>query len=332
MLKKSRILLFLHFEKSVLQVSINQKKMANNEKLSHPYLLQADDLTKEDIFTIFNKARFFLDNHVPGEKFNFLKGRTVALAFFEASTRTKLSFELAAKWQSADVLSFQSSSSSLTKGESLIDTLRTIEAMGVDMYVVRHGCSGVPIFLQQNTKGVIINAGDGRHEHPTQSLLDSFTIYNHFGKIEGLKVCIVGDILHSRVARSNITMLKTLGAEVKLFSPGTLVPQRRFIEHLDFVETIDEATDWADVVMVLRLQRERMDSGLLPTIREFSNYYGVDMNHFCKKPELVLLHPGPVNYGIELDYRISQYPNVLIQTQVTHGVYIRMAVLALLAN
>lgn len=300
--------------------------------ISKPYLLQADDLTHNDIKSVFARAQFFIDNYKPGAKFDDLKGITVAMAFFENSTRTKLSFDIAAKRLSADTLSFQSSSSSLKKGESLIDTLRTIEAMGVNMYVVRHNCSGVPTFLQQNTNGAIINAGDGKHEHPTQALLDSFTLEKHFGTVKGLKVCIIGDILHSRVARSNITVLNTLGAEVKLCTPGTLFPRRLNYWNIEVIENLEDAIEWCDVALVLRLQRERMESGLLPSIREFSNYYGVNLSHFNKKPELVLLHPGPVNYGVELDYNISQYPNVLIQTQVTHGVFTRMALLSLLSK
>lgn len=304
--------------------------MLEFKKLSHPYLLQASDLTYNDIYNIFDHAKYFLENYKPGVKFDFMKGITVALTFFEPSTRTKLSFELAAKRLSADMFSFQSKSSSLTKGESLIDTLRTIEAMGVEFYVVRHACSGVPLFLQNNSSGVIVNAGDGRHEHPTQALLDSFTLHRHFDKIKGLKVCIVGDILHSRVARSNIVMLKTLGAQVALCAPGTLIPRDLTKWNCKIIDNINDAVEWCDVLLVLRLQKERMESGLLPSMREFSNYFGINFSHFSKKPELVLLHPGPVNYGIELDYRLSTYPNVLIQTQVTHGVFIRMALLYLL--
>ncbi len=306
--------------------------MNNDNTLSKPYLLGADDLTPQDVKLIFDKAQFFMDNFKRGEKFSDLKGITVALAFFEPSTRTKLSFELAAKRLSADSISFASSSSSLTKGESLIDTLRTIEAMNVQMYVVRHVNSGVPLFLQTNTNGVILNAGDGKHEHPTQALLDAFTLYKHFGKLQGLKVCIAGDILHSRVARSNITLLRTMGADVALCSPGTLLPRHLNIWDLPILENIDAAVEWADVLLVLRLQRERMESGLLPSIREFSKFYGVSFEQFSRKPELVLMHPGPVNYGVELDYRVSSYPNCLIQTQVTHGVFIRMALLSLLSK
>lgn len=300
--------------------------------LSHPYLLQADDLTLDDIYQIFDRSNYFLEHFKQIKKFDDLKGITIALAFFEPSTRTKLSFELAAKRLSAEILSFQTAGSSLTKGESLIDTLKTIEAMGVQMYVVRHTSSGVPIFLQSNTTGIIINAGDGKHEHPTQALLDSFTLYKHFGKLSGLKVTIIGDILHSRVARSNITMLKTLGAEVALCAPGTLLPRGVETWKLKFIDDVHDAVLWSDAVLLLRLQRERMESGLLPSVREYSIYYGVNFEHFSQKPELVLLHPGPVNYGLELEYHVSSYPNVLIQTQVTHGVYIRMALLSLLSE
>ncbi len=334
MLKKSRLFLsgFFLYLKDLFNVNLWKNAMSKELTLSKPYLIQADDLTREDIYNVFEKAQFFMDNYKRGEKFDDLKGITVALAFFENSTRTKISFELAAKRLSADTFSFQSSSSSLKKGESLIDTLRTIEAMGVQMYVVRHGNSGVPKFLQENTDGVVLNAGDGKHEHPTQAILDTFTLYRHFGKFEGLKVCIVGDILHSRVARSNITTLKTLGAEVAVCGPGTLLPRHLNIWDVQFIENVDDAVEWADVLLVLRLQRERMESGILPSLREFSNYYGVNFEHFSRKPELVLMHPGPVNYGVELDYKVSSYPNCLIETQVTHGVYTRMALLSLLAK
>ncbi len=303
-----------------------------NEKLSKSYLLEIANLSIEDVYLIFSRAQFFIDNYRNGLKYDYLKGVTVALVFFEASTRTKLSFELAAKRLSADTLSFQSSSSSVTKGESLIDTLRTIESMGVQIYIVRHACSGVPVFLQSNTKGLVINAGDGKHEHPTQALLDAFTLYRHFGTIEGLKVSIIGDIFHSRVARSNIHLLTKLGVKVYLHAPGTLLPQYTDMWDIEIIDNLEEVIALSDALILLRLQRERMESGLLPTMREYSKYYGISKELFESKPELILLHPGPVNYGIELDYRISSYPNVLIQTQVTHGVFIRMALLSLLAG
>ncbi len=300
--------------------------------LTANYLLQVDNLTIEDIYLIFSQAKFFLDNYKQGIKFDHLKGLTIALAFFEPSTRTRLSFELAVKRLSGEAFSFSSSTSSLSKGESLIDTLRTIEAMGVQMYVIRHNCSGVPLFIQKNTNGIVINAGDGKHEHPTQALLDNFTLYQHFGKFDGLKVSIIGDILHSRVARSNILMLKKLGAEVKLCGPGTLLPRNINPWGLEFIDNIDDAVDWSDVIILLRLQHERMESGIIPSIREYSKYYGLKLNQFCRKPEIIIMHPGPVNYGVELEYEISSYPNVLIQTQVTHGVFVRMSLLALLAK
>ena len=304
----------------------------SDQLLSHPYLHTADDLSFNDIQLVFSKAQYFLENYKPGVKFDDLKGMTIALAFFENSTRTRLSFELAAKRLSGEVFSFAAAQSSLAKGESLIDTFRTIEAMTVHMYVIRHGSSGVPRFLQNNSNSIIINAGDGQHEHPTQSLLDAFTLKKYFGNVEGLKVCIVGDILHSRVARSNIIMLNTLGAEVGVLAPGTLLPFGWKTWNVKPMATIEEAIEWSDVILMLRLQRERMESGLLPSNREFSNYYGVDLKRFSSKPNLVLLHPGPVNYGVELDYEISSLPNVLIETQVTHGVFIRMALLSLLSK
>ncbi len=303
-----------------------------NKKLSVDSLIEAAELTYQDVMTIFEQTDYYIKEYKPGLKFDELKGVSVAMAFFEPSTRTKLSFELAAKRLSADILSFQSSTSSLTKGESLIDTLHTIEAMDVQMYVVRHSKSGSPKFLKDNTKGVILNAGDGKHAHPTQALLDAYTLRKHFGKVENLRICICGDILHSRVARSNIALLKTLGAEVRLCGPGTLLPRFPNIWDCQYCDNIDEAIIWADVLLVLRLQRERMENGILPSIREFNKYYGVSYQQFKSKKNLVIMHPGPVNYGVELDYNISYDKNCLIETQVTHGVYIRMALLALLGQ
>lgn len=302
------------------------------QTISKPYLLSSEDLTREDINLIFQKAKFFQENYVPGSRFDDLKGISVALAFFENSTRTKLSFEIAAKRLSADIIGFAASTSSLSKGESLLDTLKTIEAMGVQIYVIRHGSSGAQQFLQRNTSGIILNAGDGKHEHPTQALLDNYTLLNHFGKLEGLKVTIVGDIFHSRVARSNINVMRTMGMKVKFLGPGTLLPQQNNPWNVEFCSDLEEAIEWSDILLVLRLQRERMNSGLLPSTEEFATFFGVTADKISRKPELVVMHPGPVNYGVELDYRISTYPNCLIQTQVTSGVYIRMAVLSLLSE
>jgi aspartate carbamoyltransferase catalytic subunit len=186
--------------------------------------------------------------------------------------------------------------------------------------------------LQRNTNGIILNAGDGKHEHPTQALLDNYTLLKHFGTIRGLKITIVGDIFHSRVARSNINVMRTLGAEVKFLGPGTLLPRRLNPWNVDQIDSIEEAIEWSDVILVLRLQKERMNSGLLPSNDEFSDFYGVTLKRISKKPGIVIMHPGPVNYGVELDYAISSYPNCLIQTQVTSGVFIRMAVLSLLSE
>ncbi|MGB9913444.1 MAG: aspartate carbamoyltransferase catalytic subunit, partial [Candidatus Kapaibacteriota bacterium] len=284
------------------------------EILSKPYLLSAEDLTIDDVALLFDRVRYFEYHYSLGASFNDLSGYTVALAFFEPSTRTRISFEIAAQRLGGKTILFSSSTSSLTKGESLIDTLHTIEAMDVQIFVVRHSASGVPILLQRNTNKIVINAGDGKHEHPTQALLDAYTIQKHFGYIKNLKVCIVGDILHSRVARSNIILLKKLGANVAFCGPGTLLPKHHSQWNVPLFKTIDEAIDWADVVMLLRLQNERMDSGLVPSLAEFSRLYGMTLDKLSRKPELVVLHPGPVNYGIELQYEIPSFPTVLIQT------------------
>ncbi|NLO19961.1 MAG: aspartate carbamoyltransferase catalytic subunit [Ignavibacteria bacterium] len=305
--------------------------MENTERISLNNLLQSSDLLESDIYAIFKRAKYFLDNYKTIKKFKDLEGISAALAFFEPSTRTKLSFELACKRLSADTFSFQSSGSSLSKGESLIDTLRTIEAMGVNVYIVRHQCSGVPIFLQQNTKGIVINAGDGKHDHPTQALLDSFTLYQYYGKLNNIRVCIVGDIIHSRVARANLSVLQKLGVEVAISGPGTLIPNKNQADY-KVIDKIEDAIDWADAIILLRLQRERMESGFLPTLREYSQYMGLSYSLFSKKPGLIVLHPGPVNYGIELDYNVSAFPNVLIQSQVKHGLFIRMSLLSLLVQ
>jgi len=301
-------------------------------KLSKPYLISAEDLTTDDVNLIFERARFFEIEYPLRSKFNDLENYTVALAFFEPSTRTRISFELAAERLGAKTFLFHSATSSLTKGESLLDTLNTLDAMDVQIFVVRHSASGVPAFLQRNTSKIIINAGDGKHEHPTQALLDAYTIHKHFGYIKGLNVAIVGDILHSRVARSNIILLKKLGANVALSGPGTLLPRHFNCWNVQYLKNIDEAIEWANVIMLLRLQNERMDSGLVPSLAEFSKNYGLTLDRISRKPELVVLHPGPVNYGIELQYEVVGFPNVLIQTQVAHGVFIRMALLSLLAK
>ena len=295
-------------------------------------LFTANDLNKIQINEIFKKAQFFIDNFNPKQKFEDLKGFTIALAFFEPSTRTILSFELAAKRLSADTLSFTSNGSSIIKGESLVDTVKTISAMKVQMYIVRNVFAGVPQLIHKHTNAIVINAGDGKHEHPTQAILDTFTLKQHYKNLENLRVCIIGDILHSRVARSNITMLRTMGAKVKLLGPGTLL--YRYINpwNIDILNNIEEAIEWADALIVLRLQKERMESGILPSLTEFAKFYQVTFDKFIKKDKIVLLHPGPVNYGIELDYKLSKLHNCLINRQVTNGIFTRMAIMSLLGQ
>jgi len=297
-----------------------------------PYLISTEDLNLEALNFIFEKTQYFIDNYRPGVKFQDLKDATVALAFFEPSTRTKSSFELAAKRLSADVFSFVSAGSSISKGESLSDTIRTIDAMNIQLYVIRHSLAGVPKTVFEKTNKSVINAGDGKHQHPTQAMLDSFTLRQHYGTTKGLKVCIIGDILHSRVARSNISMLKMQGAEVKLIGPGTLLPKYIIPQTYDYLDCIEDAIEWADALIVLRLQKERMLEGVLPSLSEFAKFYQVTFEKFTKKDKIVLLHPGPVNYGIELDYKLSNLHNCLINKQVTNGVFSRMAIMSIVAN
>jgi aspartate carbamoyltransferase catalytic subunit len=304
-----------------------------SEKFSHRHLTGIAQLSKSDILTIFKKAEKFLDGNVlKTENRDILKEKTVVLAFFENSTRTRLSFEIAAQRLGANVVQFQAQASSVAKGESLTDTLATIEAMNTHYFVMRHPVSGAAEFLKEYAKSSIINAGDGQHEHPTQALLDGFTLQQIFKNLKGKKICIVGDILHSRVARSNILLLKTLGAEVALCAPKTLLPKDISKWNCEVFKTSDEAVEWADAVNVLRLQRERMESGLLPSLGEFSKHYGIAMRHVFQKPELVILHPGPVNYGVEIQYDVANCGNSYIRQQVTNGVAIRMAILELLSE
>jgi aspartate carbamoyltransferase catalytic subunit len=204
--------------------------------------------------------------------------------------------------------------------------------MLIDMYVVRNKFSGVPSFIKNITKNIVINAGDGKHEHPTQAILDAYTLLKHYKNFENLKITIVGDILHSRVARSNITMLRTLGAEIKLLGPGTLLPLHLNCWNVEMFDNIEDAVNWSDAIILLRLQNERMNSGLLPSIKEFAKFYQINLSNFAKKNKIILLHPGPVNYGVELDYNVSKLHNSMIDSQVTNGVFTRMATMSLLAN
>ncbi|MBK9249099.1 MAG: aspartate carbamoyltransferase catalytic subunit [Ignavibacteria bacterium] len=307
--------------------------MSLSKSFNHKHLLSTAQLSAEDISTITTLAnRFLKDGLSARNKYDYLQGKTVVSAFFEGSTRTKLSFELAARRLCADVLSFTASASSLSKGESLIDTLHTIDAMGTDMWIVRHSASGAVEFMSTFSDCLFVNAGDGQHEHPTQGLLDILTMQQYFGDLTGKKICIIGDILHSRVARSNIHLLHTLGAEVGLLAPTTLLPYNSSEWKCLRLTTVKEAIDWADCVNILRIQRERMEGGLLPSMEEFSKYYGVKMHHILQKPELLVMHPGPVNYGVEIDHDVAHSLQSVIQKQVQNGVAIRMAVMALLGG
>jgi aspartate carbamoyltransferase catalytic subunit len=295
-------------------------------------LIEAGDLTKENFFQIFERAQYFENNYNKNVKFDDLKGHTIALAFFENSTRTRMSFELAAKRLSADTINFTASASSLAKGESLADTIRTIDSMLIDMWVIRNQYAGVPTFVKNISNNIIVNAGDGKHEHPTQAILDAYTIFKHYNKFDGLKVSVVGDILNSRVARSNIITLQTLGADVRLFGPGTLLPRYLNCWSAEIHNNIYDAIEWSDVIILLRLQNERMEAGLLPSMSEFTKYYQINLENFSKNDKTILLHPGPVNYGVELDHRVIKLHNSMIDKQVANGVFTRMAVMSLLAE
>ena len=303
-------------------------------ELSVNHLLGIKNITKNDIDLIFETADHFKEViNRPIKKVPSLRDITIANIFFENSTRTKLSFELAQKRLSADVISFSAAQSSVKKGETLIDTVNNILSMKVDMVVMRHANPGAAHFLSQNVKASIINAGDGAHEHPTQALLDSYSIREKLGEVSGKKVVIVGDILHSRVALSNIYALQMQGAEVKVCGPKTLIP--RHIESLGVsVESnLRKALEWCDVANMLRVQNERMDVNFFPSTREYAQQYGVDktlLDSLYK--EIVIMHPGPINRGVEITSDVADSQQSLILNQVENGVAIRMAVIYLLAS
>ncbi len=302
--------------------------------LSVNHLLGIKGLTPEDIELIFTTADNFKDViNRPIKKVPSLRDITIANVFFENSTRTKLSFELAEKRLSADVVNFASSSSSVKKGETLIDTVNNILAMKVDMVVMRHPNPGAPHFLSKHIDAKVVNAGDGTHEHPTQALLDAFSIREKLGEVRGKKVVIVGDILHSRVALSNIHCLKKLGAEVMVCGPRTLMP--KYVESLGVkVEfNLKKALEWCDVANMLRIQLERQDMAYFPSLREYTMQYGLDRDLFNSiNKDIVLMHPGPINRGVEISSDLADSPNSIILQQVENGVAIRMAVLYLLAG
>ena len=295
-------------------------------------ILGTRDLAREDISTILDTANAFKEISTrPIKKVPTLRGRTVINLFFEPSTRTRTSFEIAGKRLSADVINITGSSSSTVKGENLIDTARNLEAMNPDIIVIRHACAGAAELVSHFTKSSIINAGDGAHEHPTQSLLDLLTIQEHKGSLEGLRVVIVGDIAHSRVVRSNIFAMKTMGMDVRLVGPPTMIPFE--IERLgvEVSHNLAEAIRDADVIMMLRIQTERQNRFLLPSLREYSNLFCLTSEKLERAPEdILIIHPGPVNRGIEIALDVMQDKRSLILDQVTNGVAIRMALMYLL--
>ena len=301
--------------------------------LSQRHLLGIKDLTSEDIELIFETADNFKEViNRPIKKVPSLRDVTIANIFFENSTRTRLSFELAEKRLSADVVNFSASNSSVKKGETLLDTVHNILAMKVDMVVMRHASAGAPHFLAKHIKANIVNAGDGTHEHPTQALLDTFSIREKFGSVAGKKVAIIGDILHSRVALSNIFALKKLGAEIMVCAPPTLLP--KFISSLGVKIELDvkKALEWCDVANVLRIQLERQQIKYFPSLREYSLYYGITKKMLDDlKKDIVLMHPGPINRGVELTSEAADSHHSIILEQVENGVAVRMAVLYLLA-
>ena len=297
-------------------------------------LLGLRELSPEQINLILDTAAVCKDIFKRDlKKVPTLRGKTIVTLFFEPSTRTRTSFEIAGKWMSADVVNLTVSSSSVQKGESFVDTARTLEAMGVDLIVIRHSLAGTPKLLADSVKAHVINAGDGAHEHPTQGLLDLFTIKQYKQKFEGLNVVIVGDIMHSRVAKSNIWALTKLGANVTVVGPPTLVPPQ--IRELGVkVETcLDRALEQADVVNILRIQLERQTKAYFPTLKEYSKLFGVNLTRLQNaRPDLLVMHPGPANLGVEISEAVSVHDQSVITEQVTNGVAVRMALIYLLTG
>jgi aspartate carbamoyltransferase catalytic subunit len=295
------------------------------------HLLQIEGLEPASILQFLDTAEFFFDASRRRErKVGTLRGKTVVNLFYETSTRTRSSFEIAGKRLSADVINVSVATSSVEKGESLLDTVKNLEAMSPDLIVVRHSASGAPALIAKHTRAGVVNAGDGMHEHPTQALLDAFTIRRAKGRVGDLVVTIVGDIAHSRVARSNAHLLSKLGATVRFCAPATLMPPK--VEGVTSFASMDRALDGADVVMMLRVQRERLGEALIPSTREYSRTYGLDAKKLARaKPDAIVMHPGPMNRGVEINAEVADGPQSVILDQVEAGVAVRMAVLHLLA-
>jgi len=308
---------------------------------NHRHVLDLDDFSREEIDLVFEIAKGMveiLDRDV--KKVPTLRGKTIATMFFEPSTRTRASFELAAKYLGADTISLDSAKSSVAKGESLIDSLRTLQALEVDTIIMRHPCSGAPYIAAQHIDTSIINAGDGCHAHPSQGLLDLFTMKQQFGDLKGRKAIIVGDIMHSRVARSNIWGTRHYGIKLVLCAPPTLVPRglpemldRCALNHVTIEHSLDAALENADIVMPLRLQKERQQSGLISSMREYIQGYQVNLQRLAgAKPDVLVMHPGPMNEGVEISHEVAYGTRSLIEQQVTNGVAVRMALLYLIAG
>ena len=297
-------------------------------------LLGLEPLSAEQIKLILDTAEPFKEiSERAIKKVPTLRGSTIVNLFFENSTRTRISFEFAEKRLSADPVNVSSAGSSVSKGETLVDTARNLEAMRIDMVVIRHGSSGAAQFLAERIQSNVINAGDGMHEHPTQGLLDLLTLRDHYGDLTGKRVCICGDVLHSRVARSNIWGLRKVGAEVAVCGPRSLLPNA--IEELGVTvfDHIEDAIEWADALNILRLQIERMTGGYIPSLREYNRVFGVTRDRLARAPrDVLILHPGPMNRGVEIDSDVADGEHSVILDQVTNGIAVRMAVLYLLAG
>lgn len=313
---------------------MNKLEDISTSGFTRKHLLDLESLDAKEIRLILQCAGAFKEVATREvKKVPALRGKTVCSLFFENSTRTRTSFDVAAKRLSADVINFSVSTSSVSKGETLLDTARTIEAMGADFIVMRHSVSGAPHLLSKRVSFSVLNAGDGTHEHPTQGLLDAYSILEVKGGFEGLNVAIVGDILHSRVARSNVHALTKLGANVTLVGPPTLVPREFEQFGVRICHKVEDGIEGADVINILRIQRERMNSNLFPSIREYRLLYGITQERLAGcKPDVTIMHPGPVNRGIEIEQEVADGPLSVINQQVTNGVAVRMAVLYLLAN
>ena len=297
-------------------------------------LLGLEPLSSEQILLILDTAEPFKEiSERAIKKVPALRGQTIVNLFFESSTRTRISFEFAEKRLSADTVNVTASGSSVLKGETLVDTARNLEAMRIDMVVMRHGASGAAQFLAERIESNVINAGDGTHEHPTQGLLDLLTLRDHFGDLKGRRVCICGDVLHSRVARSNIWGLQKLGVEVAVCGPRSLLPNAIEEFGVRVIDRIEEAIEWADALNVLRLQLERMTAGYIPSSREYNRVFGVTRERLDRAPrDILIMHPGPMNRGVEIDSDVADGPHSVILNQVTNGIAVRMAVLYLLSG